>query len=78
MDSSISVLETFQVNNKPICVLSSLSDSKVAQENGIYELEGDIVKNIHYMPDTKTLLSVGSTNNLYNMVNILLDNSQSK
>jgi hypothetical protein len=60
--------ERFCVKNKPICVLSSLAPESIVKKNGIYDLDGDRVKNIYYMPGEQTFNKIKSQNGLYNFV----------
>ena len=63
-----STTERFIVRDKQICVISSLASAETVAKNGVYDLEGAVVKNILYLPDETTLNRVSSRNGLYNFV----------
>jgi hypothetical protein len=64
----LTFIERFCIRNKPICVVSSLADETTVRKNGIYDVDGDRVKNIFYMPGEQTFNKIKSNNGLYNFV----------
>ncbi|CAF0975030.1 unnamed protein product [Brachionus calyciflorus] len=67
---SIPQNEKILINDKSICVISSLAPREISKKNGIYNMQNDKyhVQNIYFQPDDDILSKSSSVDGLYNLV----------